>query len=145
MTRHTAETDGAARGGDVAARFLATLDGSVKETPVTPEEARKVLWKIDLTILPLLWISALVASTDKLILSNAAIYGMKADTHLVGDQYAWVGRCVVHAAPNGSLLISFNTASSLLDTCCLNTRLRCLSSAFPWPNFSRPQSSHGAF
>lgn len=77
---------------DVAARFLATLDDEIRETPITPDEARKVLWKIDLSILPIIWISTIVAAVDKVVISNAAIYGMKDDTHLVGDQYAWVGR-----------------------------------------------------
>ncbi|OJD40372.1 allantoate permease [Diplodia corticola] len=85
------ELSGAVKDIDVAARFLATLDDEVRETPITPEEARKVLWKIDLSILPLIWISAIVAAVDKVVISNAAIYGMKTDTHLVGDQYSWIG------------------------------------------------------
>lgn len=87
------EISGVVRDIEVAARFLSTLDDTVVETPITPQEARKVLWKIDLTILPLIWISTIIAAVDKVVISNAAIYGMKADTHLVGDQYAWVGRC----------------------------------------------------
>ncbi|KAK7729015.1 hypothetical protein SLS57_002247 [Botryosphaeria dothidea] len=85
------EISGVVRDIEVAARFLSTLDDTVVETPITPQEARKVLWKIDLTILPLIWISTIIAAVDKVVISNAAIYGMKADTHLVGDQYAWVG------------------------------------------------------
>lgn len=81
---------------DVAARFLATLDDEIRETPITPAEARKVLWKIDLSILPIIWISTIVAAVDKVVISNAAIYGMKDDTHLVGNQYAWVGRYMKH-------------------------------------------------
>ncbi|EOD44867.1 putative allantoate permease protein [Neofusicoccum parvum UCRNP2] len=85
------EISGAVRDIDVAARFLATLDDDVRDTPITPEEARKVLWKIDLSILPIIWISTIVAAVDKVVISNAAIYGMKTDTHLVGNEYAWVG------------------------------------------------------
>ncbi|KKY27146.1 putative allantoate permease [Diplodia seriata] len=84
------EISGAVRDVDVAARFLETLDDEVKGT-ITPEEARRVLWKIDLSVLPLIWICTILAAVDKVVISNAAIYGMKTDTHLVGDQYAWVG------------------------------------------------------
>jgi MFS transporter, ACS family, allantoate permease len=54
-------------------------------------EYRKVLWKIDLWILPLIACSVILSAVDKVIISNAAIYGMRADTHLVGDQFSWVG------------------------------------------------------
>lgn len=99
MTTEDKAIDVSALGGaeeisDVAARFLAALEDEVKETPITPKEARNVLWKIDLSILPLIWVSTIVAAIDKVVISNAAIYGMKADTHLVGNQYAWVGRYV---------------------------------------------------
>lgn len=77
---------------DVAAGFLAQLDPSVKEAPISDKEARKVLWKIDLSILPILSISVIIAAVDKVVISNAAIYGMKADTHLKDNEYSWVGR-----------------------------------------------------
>ncbi|EKG16901.1 Major facilitator superfamily [Macrophomina phaseolina MS6] len=76
---------------DVAARFLSTLDNAVTGIAITPKESRKVLWKIDLTTLPLIWLSVIIAAVDKVVISNAAIYGMKADTHLAGNQFAWVG------------------------------------------------------
>jgi MFS transporter, ACS family, allantoate permease len=82
----------AAKDIDVAAAFLAGLDPSVKDTPITEKEARKVLWKIDLSILPILAVTVIVAAVDKVVISNAAIYGMKTDTHLVGNEYSWVGR-----------------------------------------------------
>lgn len=77
---------------DVAAAFLLQLDPSITETPITEEEARKVLRKIDWTILPLLTASVIIAAVDKVVISNAAIYGMMDDTHLTSSQYSWVGR-----------------------------------------------------
>jgi MFS transporter, ACS family, allantoate permease len=76
---------------DVAAQFLATLDQSVVEQPITPAEERKVLWKIDLSVLPLIGLSVILSAVDKNILSNAAIFGMKDDTHLSGNDYSCVG------------------------------------------------------
>ncbi|KAI9740431.1 MAG: hypothetical protein M1834_005011 [Cirrosporium novae-zelandiae] len=76
---------------DVAATFLATVDPAILEEPISAEEARRVLWKIDLTILPLVTATVVLAAVDKVIISNAAIYGMKTDAHLVGNQFSWVG------------------------------------------------------
>lgn len=76
---------------DVAARFLAQIDASIGNEPVSPEEERKLLWKIDLIIVPLLAITLILAAVDKVIIANAAIYGMKDDTHLKGNDYSWVG------------------------------------------------------
>lgn len=77
---------------DVAAAFLSQLDPSIMETPIAEEEARKVLRKIDWTILPLLTASVIIAAVDKVVISNAAIYGMMDDTHLTTSEYSWVGR-----------------------------------------------------
>lgn len=76
---------------DVAAQFMSTLDDSIAQNPVTPEEARKVLWKIDLILIPLIMVSVVLAAVDKVIIANAAVYGMKTDTHLTSEQYSWIG------------------------------------------------------
>lgn len=76
---------------DVAAKFLYELDPAVLAQPITPAEARKLLWKIDLILIPLIMGTVVLAAVDKVIISNAAIYGMRTDTHLVGNQYSWVG------------------------------------------------------
>ncbi|KAK2806202.1 hypothetical protein FQN50_005925 [Emmonsiellopsis sp. PD_5] len=76
---------------DVAAEFLANLDPAIAAAPITPEESRKLLWKIDLIMIPLIMGTVVLAAVDKVIISNAAIYGMKEDTQLVGNQFSWVG------------------------------------------------------
>lgn len=76
---------------DVAAAFLQSLDISIKDNPVTAAEARKVLWKIDLYVLPLIAGTVILSAVDKVIISNAAVLGMKKDLHLVGNEYSWVG------------------------------------------------------
>ncbi|CUM64553.1 uncharacterized protein PRCAT00002160001 [Priceomyces carsonii] len=57
----------------------------------SPEEAKRVLWKIDLLLMPIMTIIVLLAAADKILISNAAVYGMKEDAHLVGSQYSWLG------------------------------------------------------
>ncbi|KAL4938921.1 hypothetical protein BDV06DRAFT_231455 [Aspergillus oleicola] len=79
------------RDNDVAARFLSGLDASITETPISPSEARRVLWKIDLILIPLIMVTVVLAAVDKVIISNASIYGMSDDAHLTGNQYSWVG------------------------------------------------------
>lgn len=76
---------------DVAAVFLANVDPSISDAATSPQEERKLLWKIDLVIVPLLSVSLILAAVDKVIISNAAIYGMREDTHLQGNDFSWVG------------------------------------------------------
>ncbi|EXJ94140.1 hypothetical protein A1O1_02533 [Capronia coronata CBS 617.96] len=76
---------------DVAAQFLANLDPAITAEPITPTESRRLLWKIDLILVPLISATIILAAVDKVIISNAAIYGMRTDAHLTGDEYSWVG------------------------------------------------------
>ncbi|KAI0902508.1 major facilitator superfamily domain-containing protein [Annulohypoxylon nitens] len=76
---------------DVAAQFMLTLDSSILGVPIEVDEARRVLWKIDLIVLPLIAGTVILSAVDKVIISNAAILGMKGDLNLVGDQYSWAG------------------------------------------------------
>ncbi len=77
--------------GDVAAKFLSSVDQTITAEPVTPAEARKVLWKIDLVVLPLISGTVILSAVDKVIISNAAILGMKHDLKLIGNEYSWAG------------------------------------------------------
>lgn len=65
-------------------------DGTSPE-PITQAEAHRVRWKIDFIILPLISGTVILSAVDKVIISNAAIYGMKADTHLSSGMFSWVG------------------------------------------------------
>ncbi|KAL6407832.1 hypothetical protein AUP68_08857 [Ilyonectria robusta] len=52
---------------------------------------RLVLKKIDRTIIPLLFVTYMFNFMDKIILSSAAVFGLREDTNLQGQQYSWVG------------------------------------------------------
>lgn len=58
-------TESLPESGDIAARFLATLDPSVTADEITPEEYRKVLLKVDLIILPLIAGTVMLSAVDK--------------------------------------------------------------------------------
>ncbi|EPE06879.1 allantoate permease [Ophiostoma piceae UAMH 11346] len=75
---------------DIAAKFLAGLDPAIIREPISAKEARAVLWKLDLHILPVLTITIIVAAIDKVIISNASIYGMLKDNHMTSSQFSWV-------------------------------------------------------
>ncbi|KAJ4203428.1 hypothetical protein FSOLCH5_007733 [Fusarium solani] len=56
----------------------------------TDDQFRKLLWKIDKVLLPVMWIASGIQFADKVIISTQATFGMPADTGLVGQQYSWL-------------------------------------------------------
>ncbi|KAF5714013.1 hypothetical protein FMUND_7678 [Fusarium mundagurra] len=62
-----------------------------QEDTIDDEAANKVLARIDRAIIPLLFITYMLNFMDKVILSSAAVFGLREDTHLKGQQYSWVG------------------------------------------------------
>ncbi|KZT57446.1 putative MFS allantoate transporter [Calocera cornea HHB12733] len=57
----------------------------------TPEQERRLLRKIDWHIMPLMCIVYALQFWDKTTLSYASIMGLQAQTHLVGQDYSWLG------------------------------------------------------
>ncbi|KAF4464782.1 major facilitator superfamily transporter [Fusarium albosuccineum] len=51
---------------------------------------RRLLWKIDLWLLPLMWVCYGTQQTDKTSLSVQAVFGIREDTGLVGEQFNWL-------------------------------------------------------
>lgn len=62
----------------------------IKESDYTDEDYKKLLKKIDRFLLPLMWFCYGVQQTDKTSLGTQAIFGMRTDTNLVGQQYSWL-------------------------------------------------------
>ncbi|EPE02635.1 allantoate permease [Ophiostoma piceae UAMH 11346] len=64
--------------------------------PLTAEEganavdARRVVRKIDRRLVPLIFVTCLFFFMDKSILSSAAVFKLRTDNGLVGQQYSWV-------------------------------------------------------
>ena len=58
-------------------------------TDVTPEESRRVLWKIDLCLIPILAVCYMFQFLDKMTLNYATILGLQEDLNLVGNQFSW--------------------------------------------------------
>ncbi|CCK70061.1 allantoate permease family MFS transporter KNAG_0D03140 [Huiozyma naganishii CBS 8797] len=67
------------------------LAEEAKNLKITPEEDRKLVWKIDLCMFPLMCLIYAVQFMDKISTSSAAIMGLRTDLKMHGDQYSWVG------------------------------------------------------
>jgi len=60
-------------------------------SPYTKALAKRVIRKIDLRVLVIMFITYNLNFMDKTILSSAAVFGLTDDNHLKGTQYSWVG------------------------------------------------------
>lgn len=82
---------GHARDVDVAAQILADHGHEMLEHSWTSEEDKKLMRKVDWRLIPILFVCATMSGLDKTAISGAAIYGLKKDLNLVGQQYSWCG------------------------------------------------------
>ncbi|THV00272.1 MFS general substrate transporter [Dendrothele bispora CBS 962.96] len=62
----------------------------LQESDYTEAEYRRILRKIDRYLLPLMWVAYGVQQADKTGLSTQALFGLREDTGLVGQQYSWL-------------------------------------------------------
>ena len=58
---------------------------------IDPEEAKKVLGKIDRRIVPILSITYLLQYLDKNGINYASVHGLQKGTNLHGQDYSWLG------------------------------------------------------
>ncbi|KUJ15079.1 MFS general substrate transporter [Mollisia scopiformis] len=73
---------------DKAAEFLAN---NGPYPPMTPEQEKRLLKKIDGWMISFLMFFAILSAVDKVELSTAALYGFETDNGLKGQQYSWCG------------------------------------------------------
>jgi ACS family allantoate permease-like MFS transporter len=73
---------------DIAAKFL--LENEGKFNPMTDNELKKMIRKTDWVLLPILFFTATMGAVDKVALGTSAIFGLREDNHLVGQQYSWL-------------------------------------------------------
>jgi sugar phosphate permease len=74
--------------GDVALALFSDPDEMME--PVSQEEEKKLVRKIDFLILPLIAVNYAFFYIDKTTLSYAAIFGIREDLNLQGMQYSWL-------------------------------------------------------
>lgn len=67
------------------------VEGSVAIAPEYSDAYfRRLRWKIDLWLLPLMWFCYGTQQADKTSLSVQAVFGIREDTGLIGDQFNWL-------------------------------------------------------
>lgn len=62
-------------------------DGSLSRAPIDKALERKLLMKLDLRVIPILWVLFLVSFFDRSNIGNAKIAGMTQSLHLKGNDY----------------------------------------------------------
>lgn len=70
----------------------------------TPEEGKRVLRKIDLQLIPLLFVIYMIQYLDKNSINFASVYGLEEGTGLKGQDYSWLGECTSFISPFGYVL-----------------------------------------
>ena len=81
--------------GDVELTKIGTSNDLAADTVTavddySQEYYRKLLWRIDLFLLPVMWICYGTQQADKTSLSVQAVFGIREDTNLVGEQFNWL-------------------------------------------------------
>lgn len=76
---------------NIVTAFVNSLDPQIKNLPISVQESRRVLWKIDLTVLPLMAVTTILAAVDKNIIGNTAILGILQDTNISKNQFSLIG------------------------------------------------------
>lgn len=74
---------------------------------ISAADDARILRRIDWALLPLMLTVYFLQALDKATLSYASIFGLIQDTHLVGDQYSWLGSVVFLAQLAVQLPISY--------------------------------------
>ncbi|KDQ53715.1 hypothetical protein JAAARDRAFT_39025 [Jaapia argillacea MUCL 33604] len=69
------------------AQTVQDYDSGTGESQFGDVDMKKLLWKIDLHILPVLCVMYLLAFLDRVNISNAVLFGLQTDLHLTGLQY----------------------------------------------------------
>ncbi|KAI5479397.1 hypothetical protein MNV49_003731 [Pseudohyphozyma bogoriensis] len=87
-----------------ADKALALAENRVE---VSDEDSRRICRKIDTHVLPLLGWIYFLQILDKTIIGYAAIFGLKTNAHLVGDEYSTVGAIGYYAQLGAQPLAAF--------------------------------------
>ncbi|CAI7621439.1 unnamed protein product [Penicillium pancosmium] len=76
---------------DIAAQIVSDYADQMDGETWSVEEERRLIRRIDWRLIPTLFVCATLSGLDKTAISAAAIYNIKTDLNLTGDQYSWIG------------------------------------------------------
>ncbi|KII84837.1 hypothetical protein PLICRDRAFT_167211 [Plicaturopsis crispa FD-325 SS-3] len=101
------------------------LDTVEAYSQYTPAEYKKLLRKVDWVLLPLMWILYGTQQADKTSTSTQATFGLRTDTHLVGQQFSWLSTAFYL-----SYLVSEFPGNYVMQRVNIGTTLACVM--FVW-------------
>lgn len=81
----------AGRDTDIVMNFITNLDPDIRNMPISAKEYRRVLWKVDLIVLPLMAGTTILGAVDKNVIGNTAILGIFEDTGMTGSNFSLLG------------------------------------------------------
>ncbi|VVT51624.1 uncharacterized protein SAPINGB_P003158 [Magnusiomyces paraingens] len=101
---------------DKAARIM--HDNEINLEEIDPKEIDRITRKVDMMILPFIFVSYVFFYVDKTTLSYAAIFGITKDLKLTGDKYSWLSSVfyfgfLVWSVPSNYLMLKFPIAKYL--------------------------------
>jgi len=123
----------------------------IKESDYTDEDYKKLLKKVDRFLLPLMWFCYGVQQTDKTSLGTQAIFGMRDDTNLVGQQYSWLTTIfylayLIGEFPSNFLLQRWSLGKSLSIYMLLwGVCVFCVGAAQEWSHLMAVRALQGFF
>jgi hypothetical protein len=80
--RENQHAEGGASGLPGASPYEKSSSSAAFDAPIDPKAERKLVMKLDLTILPVFFTIYMMAFLDRINISNAAIQGMTQELHL---------------------------------------------------------------
>ncbi|RAK92523.1 vitamin H transporter [Aspergillus costaricaensis CBS 115574] len=109
--------------GNVQTEKGLVKSGSATE-PLSPEEDRRILGKIDICLLPLMSISYMLQFLDKQALSFTSILDLPGDLQLSGDEFAWASGIyyfgyMVAACPAAMLMVRWHVGKTIAISICI--------------------------
>lgn len=76
---------------DASTAEALTLCRDADDIEISPELDKSLRWKLDLRLMPLLCFTYALQSIDKNTISYAAVFGLREDLNLKGDEFSWTG------------------------------------------------------
>ncbi|KXJ88026.1 allantoate permease [Microdochium bolleyi] len=137
----------APRDADDALKFIS--EGEV--ITMTAEDEKKLVRKIDLTILPLLFGCYFLQYLDKTLINYAAIMGLRKDTKITGDQYSQLAMLfyvsyLAFEFPSAYMVQRLPTAKFLAFIVCgWGLMVTCNAAAHDWGGLASLRVLLGAF
>lgn len=156
-SNYTSNVDGAKEQTAIDTKTILPLDVDIGEGVIvdateeyTEAYYRRLRWKIDLWLLPLMWLCYGTQQADKTSISTMAVFGLREDTGLVGQQFSWLSTIfyisyLVCEFPGNYLMQKFNVGKFLgIVITCWGVVVLCIAFAQNWAGLMVLRTLQGA-